>query len=99
MLPVNPPYPYQNLLGSAVSGGRNPVPYPPTPKEVYSLAKVQLTDGTVLNMTVSFGPGMLSSILVGAKEGGYIHLFNDTETLAIRADRVVAIHLTKMTTE
>jgi hypothetical protein len=99
MNPVNPPRPYSNLLGSALSGARTPGSYAPTAKEVYSLAKVQLTDGTVLNMTVSFGPGMMASVLVGSKEGGYIHLFNDTESLAIRADRVVAIHLTKMTTE
>jgi hypothetical protein len=91
-----PKNPTNNLL--------NPTPYipvrqSPTPQTDYSLAEVQLTGGRMIGMTISAGPAIAKHLMDTMKNTGYLHLFNDSEALMIRSDEVVAIKLTKLTTE
>jgi hypothetical protein len=83
-----------NQLGSATkaqTGG----PY----KKQYSLAEVQLTNGEMVGMMITATPALGAHLTKQMASEGYINLFNDSESLIIRADRVVAIKLTLMTTE
>jgi len=78
-------------------------PYKPRPdspyKKQYSLAKVQLTNGEMVGMTITAGPSLGGHLTKSMASDGYLNLFNDSEALIISADRVVAIKLTLMTTE
>ena len=66
---------------------------------VYSLAEVQLTGGRMIGMTISAGPTIGKHLIETMKNTGYLHLFNESETLMIRSDEVVAVKVTKLTTE
>jgi len=92
--PTNSPlYPSTNPLSRT--------PYPPEKNavNVYSLAEVQLTGGRMIGMTISAGPAIAKHLMDTMKSTGYLHMFNDVEALMIRSDEVVAIKLTKLTTE
>lgn len=65
----------------------------------YSLAEVQLTNGEMVGMMVTASPSLGSHLTKQMATEGYLNLFNDSESLVIKADRVVAIKLTLMTTE
>lgn len=65
---------------------------------VYSLAEVQLTGGRMVALTITASPSLGSHLTKNMKETGYLHLFNDSEALMIRAEDVVAVKLTKITT-
>ena len=83
-----------NQLGSAPkaqTGG----PY----KKQYSLAEVQLVGGEMIGMMISAGPALGQHLTKAMASEGYLNLFNDSETLIIKADHVVAIKLTLITTE
>lgn len=64
----------------------------------YSLAQVQLTDGSVIGMTVSAGPTIGQHLSKEMASTGFLYMFNESESLIIKADRVVAVKITKMTT-
>jgi hypothetical protein len=81
-------------LGSATTA-QTGSPY----KKQYSLAEVQLTNGEMVGMMITAGPSLGKHLTAEMASGGYLNLFNDSETLIIKADRVVAIKLTLMTTE
>jgi len=70
-----------------------------TAVNVYSLAEVQLTGGRMIGMTISAGPTIAKHLIDTMKNTGYLHMFNDIEALMIRSDEVVAVKLTKLTTE
>lgn len=72
--------------------------YPQLYKD-YSLAQVQLTDGTMIGMTITASPTLGAHLAKTMAETGYLNLHNETESLIIKADRVVAVQLTKMTKE
>ena len=65
----------------------------------YSLAEVQLTNGEMVGMMITGGPSLGQHLTKAMASDGYLNLFNDSETLIIKADRVVAVKLTLMTTE
>lgn len=71
--------------------------YPDTKK--YSLAEVQLTNGEMVGMMITASPSLGSHLTKQMALEGYLNLFNDSESLVIKADRVVALKLTLMTTE
>ena len=73
-------------------------PYP-QPYKDYSLAQVQLTDGAMIGMTITASPSLGTYLAKTMAETGYLNLHNDTESLIIKADRVVAVQLTKMSKE
>jgi hypothetical protein len=84
-----------NQLGSATKAQTGGSPY----KKQYSLAEVQLTNGEIVGMMITAGPSLGKHLTAQMASEGYLNLFNDSETLMIKADRVVAIKLTLMTTE
>ena len=83
-----------NPLGAATTA-QTGSPY----KKQYSLAEVQLTNGEMVGMMITAGPSLGKHLTAQMASEGYLNLFNDSETLIIKADRVVAIKLTLMTTE
>jgi hypothetical protein len=83
-----------NQLGAATKA-QTTGPY----KKQYSLAEVQLTNGEMVGMMITAGPSLGKHLTAQMASEGYLNLFNDSETLMIKADRVVAIKLTLMTTE
>lgn len=66
---------------------------------VYSLAEVQLTGGRMIGMTISAAPTLGKHLTETMKSTGFLHMFNESESLMIRSEEVVAIKLTKLTTE
>lgn len=64
----------------------------------YSLAQVQLTDGSVIGMTITANPTIGSHLTKEMASTGFLYIYNESESLMIRADRVVAVKITKMTT-
>lgn len=65
----------------------------------YSLAQVQLVDGSIVGMTITANPTLGSHLVKEMASTGYLYLYNESESLMIRADRVVAVKLTKLTRE
>jgi hypothetical protein len=84
-----------NQLSSAIKAQTGGSPY----KKQYSLAEVQLTNGEMVGMMITAGPSLGKHLTAQMASEGYLNLFNDSETLMIKADRVVAVKLTLMTTE
>jgi hypothetical protein len=80
------------LKGSSI---HNP-PYAQTTSD-YSIASIQV-GGEAIPFMVSASPAILQHALTQMKETGYLYLYNGTESLAIRADKVDAVKLTRMTT-
>lgn len=70
-----------------------------TPQKAYSLAEVQLVGGETIAMIITASPSLGGHLAKEMAATGYLCLFNDTESVIIKADRVVAVKLTKMTTE
>jgi hypothetical protein len=64
----------------------------------YSLAQVQLTDGSVVGMTITANPTIGSHLTKEMANTGFLYIYNESESLIIKADRVVAVKITKMTT-
>lgn len=64
----------------------------------YSLAQVQLTDGSVIGMTITANPTIGSHLTKEMASTGFLYIYNETESMMIKADRVVAVKITKMTT-
>lgn len=65
----------------------------------YSLAQVQLTDGSVVGMTITANPTIGSHLTKEMASTGFLYIYNETESMMIRADRVVAVSITKLTKE
>lgn len=63
----------------------------------YSLAQVQLTDASVVSMTIIANPTIGAHLTKEMASTGFLYLYNETESLLIRADRVVAVNITKLT--
>lgn len=65
----------------------------------YSLAEVQLVGGEMIGMMITAGPALGQHLTKQMGTDGYLYLYNDNESLVLKADRIVAVKLTKMTTE
>ena len=79
-------------------------PYKPQPASAssskqYSLAEVQLVGGEMIGMMITAGPTLGQHLTKQMGTDGYLYLYNDNESLVLKADRIVAVKLTKMTTE
>lgn len=98
-LSIGPPYQYRGLSGvsTQVATQSNAAPIKKLPG--YSLAQVQLNDGSVVGMTISASPSLGQHLVKEMASTGYLYIFNEAESMMIKADRVVAVKLTKMTTE
>jgi len=93
-----------NQLGSLLGVAHtSQLPYKAQPdspyKKQYSLVEVQLTNGEMVGMMITATPSLGGHLTKSMASDGYLNLFNDSETLIIKADRVVAVKLTLMTTE
>lgn len=66
---------------------------------IYSLCTVQLVGGDVVALNITASPRLSTHLIREMKETGFLNVFNDTESLCIRADRIVAISLQQLTTE
>ena len=65
----------------------------------YSLAEVQLTNGEMVGMMISASPTLGAHLTKEMATTGFLYIFNETESLLIKAQNVAAVKLTKMTTE
>jgi hypothetical protein len=65
----------------------------------YSLAEVQTKGGGVVAMTITASPSIGKHLTDTMKSSGFLYLYNEKETLLIRAEDVVAVRLTKLSTE
>lgn len=74
-------------------------PYVSAATDTYSLAMIQLERGEMVSFMVKAAPTLAAHIIKVMKEQGFLHLFNDTETLVIRADKVVAFTMQRVSTE
>ncbi len=77
-------------------------PYYQTPgaapaQTVHSLAEVQLTGGNMIGMVISASTAIGTHLTKSMNETGFLYLYNDSESLLIRAEEVVAIKMTKLT--
>lgn len=95
------------IITAGLSNGAimtTPHPYNPMPThghavKQYSLAEVQLTNGEMVGMTISASPTLGAHLTKEMASTGFLYIFNETESLLIKSDRVAAVKLTKMTTE
>lgn len=65
----------------------------------YSLAEVQLMDGSMVGMTISAATSISNHLIDRMAATGFLYLFNDSESLLIRASDVRAIRITNLTKE
>lgn len=82
----------------AVTGGSYKTPHPARDKD-YSLAQVQLADGSTVGMTITANPTIGAHLTKEMASTGFLYIYNESESLIIKADRVVAVKLTKLTKE
>lgn len=68
------------------------------PKNVYSIAAVQ-PEGGMVSFMVKASPHLLGHLIQQMRDTGWLSLSNEAETLAIRADKVLAVKLTSMGAE
>jgi hypothetical protein len=66
--------------------------------EQWSLIEIQTINGAVLSMNLPVSPTIQDYFLAKMKETGFLPLRNGAESLAVRADMVVAFKLTQLTT-
>ena len=65
----------------------------------YSLVVVQFEGGETREMIVPASTSLLQHALKQMKEVGFLYLFNDAESVAMRADQIVAVSMTAITKE
>ena len=75
----------------------NPMPTPAT--KHYSIAEVQLTNGEMVGMMISASPTLGAHLTKEMSNTGFLYIYNETESLIIKADLVAAVKLTKFTQE
>lgn len=99
--------PYANVSisgGNHIYNSSSAHPYRPqaasaSSSKQYSLAEVQLVGGEMIGMMITAGPTLGQHLTKQMGTDGYLYLYNDNESLVLKADRIVAVKLTKMTTE
>lgn len=70
-----------------------------TTQHQYSIAEVQLTNGEMVGMMITASPTIGAHLTKEMASTGFLYIFNETESLLIKADRVAAVKLTKFTQE
>lgn len=69
------------------------------PPVTYSLAEITYTDGTKTEFMFKASPGIAGTLIRSMKEDGYLLLWNDTDTLCIRADYVREIAMRQVSAD
>lgn len=65
----------------------------------YSLCQVVYTDGTTFEMTIKATPAINNHLMEKMKDTGFLSIFNDTDSVMIRADLIKSISLRKITAD
>lgn len=68
-------------------------------RQVYSVAMITLIDGTTKEFRVRAAPNVVPHLVKNMKDSGFLTLWNDTDTLCIRADQVKCIEMREQTKE
>jgi len=64
-----------------------------------SLVEVQLKSGHVLGIICDVNPSIIQHTVQVMRDSGYVQLWNKQESIAVCATEVVAVRVTKLTTE
>ena len=68
------------------------------PPEVYSIASITLMDGTTKEFMVKASPSVVPHLTKEMSNTGFLTLWNDSDTLCIRADQVKHFEMRQVTT-
>lgn len=82
------------IYGQGVAGAKV---QPQQPQ--YSMAEIQLTDGTSQTFMMKASTTVIKHLLKEMRETGYLTMWNDTDVLCIRADQVKQFSLRAFTKE
>ena len=69
------------------------------PREHYSIAEIVFMDGTKHEFMVKASPSVVPHLVKEMKNTGYLTLWNDHDTLCIRADQIKHFAMREMTTK
>ncbi len=72
------------VYGTAIAGARAQA----TPAPDYSMAEIQLTDGTTQTFMMKASTSIIKHLLKEMQTSGHLTMWNDTDVLCIRADQV-----------
>ena len=91
-------YPPNQLGGSSHMITTRPHQSSQPYQDVYSLVQVQFRDSPeIFAMTVRVSPNIGKNFMESMKDTGFLYLFNETESVMLRADTIVAVKVTKIT--
>lgn len=68
----------------------------PAQEEGFSLIEVQLIDDSVVSIVCAVNPSITGHLLSEMQRTGFFHTWNKQESLSVRAERVVALRVTKI---
>jgi hypothetical protein len=80
-----------------MSAGGAAYPVKQTPD--YSLVMVQLQGEELFPFNISASPALLQHSIKQMNDTGWLYLFNDAESVAIRSDKIVAVNIKSLTKE
>jgi len=86
------------IYGQGAIGGAT-VRAQATPAPDYSMAEIQLTDGTTQTFMMKASTNIVKHLLKEMQEKGYLTMWNDSDVLCIRADQVKQFALRAFTQE
>jgi hypothetical protein len=70
-----------------------------TYRESYSIAEIVFMDGTKHEFMVKASPSVVPHLVKEMKATGYLTLWNDSDTLCIRADQIKHFSMREVTTK
>ena len=68
-------------------------------RDTYSIAEIVFMDGTKHEFMVKASPSVVPHLVKEMKNTGFLTLWNDTDTLCIRADQVKHFSMREVTTK
>lgn len=71
----------------------------PMYRDVYSIAEIVFMDGTKHEFMVKASPSVVPHLVKEMKNTGYLTLWNDSDTLCVRADQVKHFSMREVTTK
>lgn len=71
------------IYGTAIAGAKQAQQAPQ-----YSMAEIQMTDGTSQTFMMKASPNIIKHLLKEMRDTGHLTMWNDTDVLCIRADQV-----------
>lgn len=73
-------------------------PIKPMPPAEYSLVEVQMKSGDIIGITMKVNPAY-AGVLPSSLRDGFLTLHNEREGIVLRSADIVAMRITKITTE